>query len=97
MICTCGRYSRLKLLEEYTYFHFFFIPIFKWGRKYSVEARCCGRVFEVPGDYINELIQSDSLDINRLREIRTPYRICPDCNQYVDSSYKYCPYCGKQM
>jgi len=81
-------------MEEYTYFHFFFIPIFKWGRRYYVEARCCGRVFEVPKDYVEEILRNDTVDVERLREIHMPYKVCRNCNNYVDSNYKYCPHCG---
>lgn len=97
VICVCGRYSRLHLVEEYTYFHFFFIPIFKWGKKYYVEARCCGRVFEVPDDYLDEVLKGDTIELSRLREIQTPYRVCPNCSRYVDSNYRYCPHCGREL
>lgn len=97
VICKCGRLSRIALIEEYMYFHFFFIPIFKWGRKYYAEARCCGRIFEVPPDYADELMKSETIDINRLREIESPYKICPSCGRYVDSNFRYCPYCGSSL
>lgn len=97
VICVCGRYSHLQLIEEYMYFHFFFIPIFKWGRKYYVEARCCGRMFEVPEDYVDHILNNDDIDLSRLREIQTPYRVCSNCGKYVDSSFSYCPHCGKEL
>lgn len=96
-ICICGRYSRLELMEEYMYFHFFFIPLFKWGRKYFVEARCCSRVFGVPKDYVEDLLIGDAVDIKRLMEVDVPYKVCSNCNNYVDSHYKYCPHCGKEF
>ncbi|HBM75727.1 MAG TPA: zinc ribbon domain-containing protein [Clostridiaceae bacterium] len=97
VICRCGRLSSMQLIEEYMYFHFFFIPIFRWGRKYFVQARCCGRLYEVPEDYKDELLTSDTIDLNRLREKESPYKICPSCGKYVDSNYKYCPYCGAEL
>jgi hypothetical protein len=97
VICVCGRYSRMQLLVEYSFFHFFFIPIFKWGRRYFVEARCCGRIFEVPGDYIDELLKSDTVDINRLKEVESPVRVYPNCGGKFDSHYRYCPYCGREV
>ena len=39
VICRCGRLSSMQLIEEYMYFHFFFIPIFRWGRKYLNRIR----------------------------------------------------------
>ena len=97
IICSCGMYSRMQLVERYYYFHFFFIPLFKWGREYYIEARCCGRVFKVPRNYIKEILESDTVDLNRLIEVNTPYRKCPHCGEYVDSNYKYCPHCGRKF
>lgn len=97
VICTCGRFSKMVLIQEYMYFHFFFIPIIKWGKKYFLEARCCGRVFEVPDDYVDELLRSEIIDFNRVREVNTPYRVCPNCNQYVDRNFMYCPHCGSKL
>lgn len=97
VICRCGKYSRLQVVEYYRYFHFFFIPVFKWNRRYIVEARCCGRLFEVPKDYVDELLGSDFIDLNRLKEINSQYRVCLKCGKYADSSYSFCPYCGSKL
>ena len=36
MICgRCGRYGRYQVFMTYMCLSFFFIPIFKWGRKYG--------------------------------------------------------------
>ncbi|KPU43633.1 hypothetical protein OXPF_30750 [Oxobacter pfennigii] len=95
--CSCGKYSRMKLLYEYNCFHIFFLPLFKWGRKYFLEARCCRRVFEVPDNYIDELLEADTVDFSRLTEINMPYTLCPNCRNYVDSGYKFCPNCGSKL
>ena len=43
MICgRCGRYGRYQVFMTYMCLSFFFIPIFKWGRKYYVKTSCCG-------------------------------------------------------
>lgn len=42
MTCTCcGRSVNVELFVTYTYFMFFFIPLFKWNRRYFAVARCC--------------------------------------------------------
>lgn len=96
-ICVCGRYSHLKLFKEYSYFHFFFIPLFTWGRRYYLEDRSCGRVFEVPPDYRGELLRSSNIDFSRLQEVKMPFRVCPGCGKYSDANYQYCPYCGREL
>ena len=47
-ICkSCGAYSRYTVFMTYTCLSLFFIPTFKWGKKYYVKASCCGSVFEL--------------------------------------------------
>ena len=37
VICgCCGRYGRYEVIMTYTYFSFFFIPLFKWNRQFYV-------------------------------------------------------------
>lgn len=48
MICgRCGRYGRYQVFMTYMCLSFFFIPIFKWGRKYYVKTSCCGTVYQL--------------------------------------------------
>ena len=49
MICSkCGRYSSVSVFMTYTYFSFFFIPLFKWNRQYFAVSNCCSTVFSIP-------------------------------------------------
>ena len=42
MICgRCGGYGRYQVFMTYMCLSFFFIPIFKWGRKYYVLVKRC--------------------------------------------------------
>lgn len=43
----CGRYGKYRVFMTYTYFSFFFVPIFKWNRRYYVQTSCCGSVYEL--------------------------------------------------
>ena len=43
----CGGYGRYQVIMTYTYFSFFFIPLFKWNRRYYVKTTCCGSVYEL--------------------------------------------------
>ena len=48
LICpTCGAYGRLNGFISYTYFSLFFIPIFKWNKKYYLKSSCCGSLYTV--------------------------------------------------
>ena len=48
VICgCCGRYGRYEVIMTYTYFSFFFIPLFKWNRQFYVRMTCCGAVYSL--------------------------------------------------
>jgi hypothetical protein len=63
IICPdCGRLTRAELRESYTYFHFFFIPLIKWNRQCFLQLRCCGSLYMVDSDYVDELKRSENVD-----------------------------------
>jgi len=100
IVCKCGRLSRGELIEHFTYFHLFFIPIFKWNRRYYMRYRCCNRIFRVPNDYAKEIKDSSDVDIDRLEEIpRYEYvsNRCSNCGAELHHSFAYCPYCGHKI
>ncbi len=100
VVCQCGSLSRGELIEEYSYFHFFFIPLFKWNRRYFMRFRCCNRICRVPDDYMKDLKNSNDVDIDRLEEITSYERtldVCPGCGAKLHSSFAFCPYCGAKI
>lgn len=98
VICPeCGRFSRAELIEYYTYFHFFFIPLFSWNRRYFVRFRCCNSMYAIDGDYVKEIQNGEGLDTNRLVRIGRQENICPNCGSYVNPAFNYCPNCGQKL
>jgi hypothetical protein len=99
----CGKYSQAVLTESFTYFHIFFIPTFRWNRKYFLRMRYCGSVYEVSAEYANQLKDADTIDFSRLKKVRTGFAgyedtwaACPNCGKRFDRSFAYCPYCGSK-
>ena len=104
VICpVCGHYCRAKLIFAYSYLHFFFIPVFKYHKKYYVILTCCGAKYEADEAYYGELMNGAPLDFNRMKKANawTYYdpncKICPNCGAQVETQYSYCPFCGKQL
>ena len=99
-ICkVCGSYGRYEVYLEYTALSLFFIPIFKWGKKYFVKSNCCGSVFSI-SDEIGRDIEWGRISSIRdedLIPIRTHYRkkrSCSNCGYELDEGHIYCPKCG---
>ena len=48
VICpVCGSYDSYQLFKTYTYFHFFFIPLWKWNYRFFIKTRCCNRFCQI--------------------------------------------------
>ena len=99
IVCpACRRYSRASLSKTYSYFHFFFLPLFRWKVRYFLEFPCCGQVYEAEKDYGQALANGAALDFSRLHPVgRTGERRCPRCGRAVEGQFAFCPYCGERL
>lgn len=102
VICrTCGAYSRYEIFKTYSYFHIFFIPTFKWNTRYYVRSFCCNSIFELDpsiGMQFDRGLKPEIGDahLRPLSQHSHNYR-CSSCGVGLDSSYSFCPYCGRKI
>ena len=97
IICPCcGRYTQAKLVMEYSYFHLFFLPLFKFSKKFFVLPSCGCSVYEADAEYANELQTAAYIDMNRLTLI-SRRNICRSCMREVGNEFSFCPYCGSRL
>lgn len=98
LICNnCGRYGRGRLIYEYTYFHLFFLPLFRWNKRYYLQMECCGVVYDMDTAYGKELENGADLDFTRMTKQPNEYDencICPQCGARLQRDFRFCPYCG---
>ena len=38
----CSTFSTVQIIMVYSYFMLFFIPLFKWNKRYYAQMTCCG-------------------------------------------------------
>ena len=43
----CQSRTECQVIMTYYYFSFFFVPLFKWHRRYFVKTNCCETVYEL--------------------------------------------------
>ena len=43
----CGKYGSFHVFMTYTVLSLFFIPCFKWNRRYYVRTSCCNTLYEL--------------------------------------------------
>ena len=103
---SCNRLSMARIIKHYEFFHFFFIPIFKWNEKYYVECGSCKKIFSISKEKGKMIERGENIDITYWdsHEINNNYAydyninsVCKSCGKVVDSEYKYCPYCGHEI
>lgn len=99
----CGRLGVYRLIKKYSFFHLFFIPVFRWGEAYFLVSRCCKSVFKISNEDGRKLEHGADVDMDKIEmqylygEEKHQLDQCPYCGNRVDRSYEYCPYCGRKI
>ena len=80
----CGIVGEYQVFVAYTVLSLFFIPIFKWGRKYYVQTSCCGKTYKLDNE------------VGRAIEKGEPVVISQNDLEYEGQTpvIKKCNYCG---
>lgn len=107
VICDkCGQYGRYEVLMTYMYLSLFFIPIFKWKKRYFVKSSCCHTMYQLNpkvGRRIRrgmevEITPKDLVLIQKgtaIRQNNLTHKFCIHCNYTTaEEDFAYCPKCG---
>lgn len=102
VICKCcGKYGHIEVFMRYTYFMFFFIPLFKWNRRYYVRMNCCNSVAEISSDIgkgiENGTITSINPDTLQFGGKGYTVKHCSYCGFTTAEDFEYCPKCGRKL
>lgn len=95
--CTGCVETKAELIENYSCFEFFFIPIYKYNKKYFLRCRRCESVYWLKDEGIGEIMASGKADYEHIREVIYQKEVCPHCGKDINSKYEYCPNCGKKL
>lgn len=99
VICKCcGKYGHIQVFMVYSYLSFFFLPLFKWNRRYYVKMSCCGSTCEINSELGKEIerghIRSLNMDSLSFQSQHTAGKQCRNCGFYTEEDFDYCPKCG---
>lgn len=91
-----------RLIKSYDYFHFFFIPLFKWNIQYYVICSTCNVAYSISKEKGRAIENDEDVKITYwdLNEINSSYNSiqrCSNCGREVESEFDYCPYCGNRI
>lgn len=105
IVCNrCGRYGHVEVFMVYTCLSLFFIPVFRWGKRYLVRTNCCDNAVEISRELGRKIANGE---ISSLPEDIIPLsdrssggwqaggrHCCGSCGFETDEDYQFCPKCG---
>lgn len=109
VICSqCGSYGRYQIFMTYMYFSFFFIPLFKWNKRFYVKMSCCGTVYELNPETGKSLLKGEPVDLSQqdltlVEKGTKPYygyqgnKVCENCGYETGEDFEFCPKCGRRF
>ena len=96
----CGVGGTAAVTGAFQQFTLFFLPLFRFGKRYFVSCPNCGAVYEIERDE-GRRVARDPAAVIRPDAIRRvagrAARFCPNCGAQVDPSCRYCPSCGTKL
>ena len=98
----CGAYGRMNVYVIYSVLSLFFLPVYKWNRRYYVEMSCCHSLYELNSD-VGRGIENgtvsviDENDLVLIRGNRSSYKRCEHCGYETEEDFDFCPKCGNRF
>ncbi len=106
MTCAvCGAYGRFNVFMTYTVLSLFFIPTFKWNRRYYVQTSCCSTVYELDPEVGKRIARGEEIEIQP-RHLTRVYagraytnrgKKCMHCGYETTEDFDFCPKCGTKF
>ena len=102
VICNiCGKYGRYQVFMTYTVLSLFFIPCFKWNKRFYVQTSCCNTLYELDPEIGKRIAKGESLEIqpDDLTKVNIPgysntHKRCSNCGYETNEDFEFCPKCG---
>lgn len=104
MLCSrCGQYGRFEVYITYMYLSLFFIPVFRWHKRYYVKSSCCKYTYEIDPALSKKIQRGENItlkesDLHMTRQTEYSAQLnCPGCGYRITQDFAYCPKCGRRL
>lgn len=104
MTCrVCGAYGSYSVFMTYTVLSLFFLPVFKWNRKYFVRTSCCNAIYQLDPGVGKQIAAGKEIEIQpwQLSPVEgfawRQQRRCSNCGYTTAEDFEYCPKCGQRF
>lgn len=95
--CTECLNEKVNLIELYMKFEFFFIPIFRFNKKYVIECTNCHSFYLVKKESIEKILKTKEVTYDDISDVIHKSKVCPKCKTVLNASFSYCPNCGEVL
>ena len=94
--CTGCLNNKGELIEISNVFEIFFIPVFKFNKKYILKCTTCGSMYKLNKESIGKIIETEKVTYEDMEEVIYENRVC-ECGEKILDGYEYCPKCGRKL
>ncbi len=94
----CGKKAHLEAYFHYNSVNVYFVPAYKYQKKYYAVTTCCGAVAALSEKQGKDIYwgQIDALPLHQLAlGVNAGFKACTNCGFDTMEPYQYCPVCGK--
>ncbi|MGB8452607.1 MAG: zinc ribbon domain-containing protein [Anaerocolumna sp.] len=105
MLCSkCSQFGRFELFMTYSYLSLFFLPVFKWNKKFYAITSCCGVIYSIGAEIGKRILKGEPITLTEqdLHLINNGFQNtkshpCLNCGYISESDFLYCPKCGNRL
>ncbi len=98
--CCGSAVTMAAVVCTFQQFTLFFIPIFRFGKRYFITCPNCGTVYEMTKEE-GKRIEKDysaEVDPSQMYAVQgASHKVCPNCRNAIDPNARFCPNCGTRL
>ncbi len=95
----CNERHTMHLSKHYSYFHAFFIPLFRFNTAYYLSCPDCSAVYKLVSDKARQLCRDalTNIELADMTVVRHGFALCANCGARTQHDNAYCPQCGHKV
>ncbi|MCF2612033.1 zinc ribbon domain-containing protein [Fusobacterium perfoetens] len=95
--CTNCINEKFELHQMSNVFSFFFIPIFRFNKKFLIVCKNCKSIYRLKNESLEKVLETSNVTYDDVEEIIRNNNVCKNCGHRVDETDKFCPNCGNKL
>lgn len=93
----CGRWGRAEVFVTAMEFSLFFLPVFRWGKKYIARTLCCGQVCKLPKKLEESAARGEQIELSGVDWFASSQKHCRFCGFTTGEAFEFCSKCGRRF